>query len=144
MPSPNIQYTTHNLKNWNRVANDLRRLAADVPAWADPVMYRWAQRMRATLKSTKYPPMMPMQKYVRTGRFANSWGVDKVRSGWYVVRNSATHRGVPYARYVTGDGMGRGQAWMHVGRWWKSKNVMEKHTPELVRDLTKVYTDIDR
>lgn len=114
------------IRGYNRVANNLRRLASDLESELDEPMYRWAQDTRAALKSTPYPPKRPNQRYIRTGRFASSWRVDKTGDSRYQINNyAAAPGGGRYAGYVAGDGLGQNQAWMHQGRWWIARDVIE-------------------
>ena len=135
MPSISME-----LRNYNRVRNSLRKLASELSGASDETVRAFAQAQRARLKSTKYPPRRPNQKYVRTGLLANSWKVTKSGPGRYTITNKATGKSGLYAGYVVG---GKGQqAWMHVGRWWVAKDVLEEATPELVAELTKIYQAI--
>ena len=114
------------IRGYNRVENHLRRLASDMEKELDPAMYAWAQDTRARLKSTPYPPKRQNQRYIRTGRFASSWRVDKTQDSRYQINNFARGpRGGFYAGYVAGDGQGQNQAWMHQGRWWIARDVIE-------------------
>lgn len=114
-----------------RVANRLRTAAAKMPRTVDAVVKPWGQQMRATLKATKYPRKRPNQKYIRTGKLGNSWSSRSTRPGQIAIRNSA-----PYAIYVIGDQYGKRQAWMHAGRWWIARSIIDEHAPELVTKLT--------
>lgn len=125
------------IRGYNRVSNNLRRLASDLEKELDPVGYKWAQETRATLKGTAYPPKPPRSKYVRTGRLGSSWGVQKQGYSKYAINNSA-----PYSSFVVGDARGEGQAYMHVGRWWLARPVMNNHTGELTKAMTKAINDI--
>ena len=114
----------------NRVMNAFRPLLALKYRVFEPIIYRWAQKMRATLKGTPYPPKRPMQTYVRTGRLANSWGVIHKGPGLYIIRNSTNYGG-----YVVGDNRGEGQAWMHIDRWWIARPIVEAGMPQLRADI---------
>lgn len=122
----------------HRVANRLRRLAADSPKVADKVLYKWGQETRRVLKSTPYPPRRPAQKYVRTGRLANSWKVIRGKPGQVSIVNEArSPRGQVYPSYVVGDAKGKGQAWMHKSRWWVARPAIDKEARRLPPALTK-------
>jgi hypothetical protein len=110
----------------------LRSASAKAPGVMDEISYRWAQNVRAKLKSTPYPPKRPGQRYVRTGRLANSWRAERKGKGRAVIINSAGYSG-----YV----VGKKQAWMHRGRWWLGRNVLMESAPELE---TAAKREIDR
>ena len=104
------------------VINRLRTAAAKGPSAFDEVSYRFAQNMRAKLKSTPYPAKRPGQRYVRTGRLANSWRAERLGNGRALIANSAGYSG-----YV----VGKKQAWFHRGRWWTARDVITQSAPEL-------------
>ena len=110
----------------------LRSASAKAPGVMDEISYRWAQNVRAKLKSTPYPPKRPGQRYVRTGLLANSWRAERKGKGRAVIINSAGYSG-----YV----VGKKQAWMHRGRWWLGRNVLMESAPELE---TAAKREIDR
>lgn len=114
----------------NRVANHLRTVATSAPKAFDNVMYRQMQGWRSDLKAEPYPPRRPNQTYIRTGRLANSWGVQKQSAGKYRIVNTA-----PYAGYVVGA---RSQAWMHKERWWTVEEILSERQRR--RDLTEALT----
>jgi hypothetical protein len=119
------------------VTNTLRTAAAKAPKETQEVTYRWAQNVRAKLKATPYPPKRAGQKYIRTGRLASSWRVDR-RARSVVIANSATQKGRTYPRFVVGDDKGSGQAWFHKGRWWKARQVIDEERPALNRDMRQM------
>jgi hypothetical protein len=110
----------------------LRSASAKAPGVMDEISYRWAQNVRAKLKSTPYPPKRPGQRYVRTGRLANSWRAERLGKGRALIANSAGYSG-----YV----VGKKQAWAHRGRWWLGRNVLMESAPELE---TAAKREIDR
>jgi len=130
------------IKGYNRVANNLRRLASDLEKELDAPIDAFAKYARQKLRSTPYPPKRPMQKYVRTGRLANSWRVRKLKDSQYSIDNNAAGpRGQLYATYVVGGPQGNdvsafSQAWMHRGRWWLSRDVLQDEAPRLTAVLT--------
>lgn len=131
------------LRGYQRVSNKLRRLATDLDRELDPVVYRWGQQTRAKLKARPYPPPRPRQRYRRTGRLANSWAAERVGPSRVRILNRAQAprgRG-PYPTYVVGDFRRQGQAWMHRGRWWLARDVIEEEVPALRR---AVVSDIKR
>ena len=124
------------IKAYNRVRNDLRRKVIESPQVADRVTRQWALNTRQVLKQTPYPPKRPNQRYVRTGRLANSWKVVKQGTAQYQITNSAANRGRLYAGYV----VGLNQAWMHKGRWWIARDIVAQEIPNLTRALTEELT----
>jgi len=111
----------------------LRSASAKAPGVMDEVSYRFAQNVRAKLKSTPYPPKRPGQRTVRTGRLANSWRAERLGKGRALIANSAGYSG-----YV----VGKKQAYMHVGRWWLGRSVLMESAPELkaaaIKELDKL------
>lgn len=121
-----------------RVMNRLRRLAADSPQVVDKVLTTWSRETTAALKGKKYPPPRPGQKYKRTGRLANSWRVERRKAGQVaIVNNARSPRGQVYPGYVVGDSRGEGQAFMHKGRWWRARDVIDAEAKRLPAELTK-------
>ena len=114
----------------NAVTNRLRTAAAKAPGAVGDATYRWAQDVRGKLKSTPYPPKRPGQRYVRTGRLANSWRVERASLGRVLITNSAQYSG-----WVVGGGPHNRQARVHVGRWWKGENVVRESLPNLTRTI---------
>lgn len=117
----------------NAVTNKLRTTAAKAPHAMGDITYRWAQGVRAKLKSTPYPPKRPGQRYVRTGRLANSWSAVRMSQSTVRIANSAGYSG-----YV----VGKKQAWFHRGRWWTAQSVIAENRPELraavIKELDKM------
>ncbi len=122
------------VRGQSAVANELRTAAAKAPKATQDATYRWAQMVRSVLKSTPYPSKRPGQKYQRTGRLANSWAVERQGKG-VVITNRASGRSGPYSRFVVGDGKGAGQAWIHRGRWWTGRGVIDQHREALRYDI---------
>ena len=128
------------VRGQSSVANELRTAAAKAPKEMQEATYRWAQTVRAALKAKPYPAKRPGQKYVRTGRLANSWAVERQGKGVVIV-NRAEGRSGPYSRFVIGDAKGAGQAWMHRGRWWTGRGVVDEYR-EALRD--DIISELDR
>jgi len=112
-----------------------------MPSVVNRVAGRWAQARRAQLKSTKYPPKLPGQVYVRTGRLANSWGVLSKGNLEWVIRNTANFRGRYYSGYVVGRGK---QAAIHLGRWWVAEDIVEERIGELENKLLEDLIELLR
>ena len=76
----------------------------------------------------RYPPKRARQKYIRTFKLREGWVFE-----WNSTRSKVVNR-VKYAPYVHGD---NDQAWMHVGRWWKVGEVIEKDNAGMLIELDK-------
>ena len=118
------------------VINRLRTAGRVAPQAVDDTTYRWAQSVRAKLKSTPYPAKRPGQRYVRKGLFANSWRAERLGGGRVRIANSA-----PYSGWVVGGGPHNRQARVHAGRWWIGANVVRENLPDLGRNIVK---ELDR
>jgi hypothetical protein len=88
----------------------------------------------AILSVRPYPPERPGQRYKRTGRLGRSWKVS-TRGQSVIIENTA-----PYSGYVVGDGAGQRQAWMHRGRWWLMRDMVDEKRPELKRMMVQMLT----
>jgi hypothetical protein len=121
---------SYEVRGNNRVANKYRTAATRFPRRLDAITYQHVQRWRGDLKVKPYPPKRPGQTYVRTGKLANSWGVQKKGPASYKIINSAE-----YAKYVVSK---VDQAWMHKNRWWTADEVVreQQRRQALTRDLT--------
>jgi hypothetical protein len=138
MPSFSLE-----LRGYNRVANNLRRLASDMDKELDPVVGTWTRWTRSRLKGRAYPPKPPRSTYVRTGQLANRWRVEKQGPSRHAIMNDAKGpRGQLYATHVVGDGMGENQAWMHRGRWWIARDVIEEEIPALRNALSTAIKNV--
>lgn len=131
---PRFEYE---LIGYQRVRNKLRRLASDLDKDLDPIVYQWGQQTRMRLRQRRYPPPRPRQRYRRTGRLANSWAVERIAASQIRILNRAQAPGGrgPYPTYVVGDFRRQGQAWMHRGRWWLARDVIEEEIPTLRRSI---------
>jgi len=128
------------IRGYNRVRNELRPLLVSDASFFDPLIERWVKRQRLVLKRTPYPPPPPKSKYVRTGNLANKWAVVQHAEAIYSIVNEAVSpAGVNYAGYVVGND--EEQAWMHVGRWWQAREIIENNMPSL-REL--IYSTVDK
>ncbi|MFQ5494997.1 MAG: hypothetical protein ACE5EX_06410 [Phycisphaerae bacterium] len=144
------EFFSIDLHGYNRVRNNLRRAAADMPHIAEREALKWARETRLILRSTRYPPKRRGQTYRRTGRLANSWRAAHLPTGATIL-NTAHRRGRFYSRYVVGNARGAGQAWFHKTfgdrssvprhgrskRWWKARDVVDEEVPRFARALTK-------
>lgn len=120
-------------KGYNRVSNGLRLLASEMAGEVvDPVLGEWTKDMRYALKAEPYPPKRPGQTYVRTGQLANRWRAEQVKPGVWRINNAAVGKnGREYAQFVVGEQ----QAWMHQGRWWLAREIVEGYAGDLTERL---------
>ncbi len=121
------------------VRQGLQNLRSEIPKIGRRKIYDAMNRI--TRKMEAYPAERASQKYVRTGRLGRSWKVKRLDNG-YIISSDARKRGRSYSRYVVGTSYGTGQAWMHVGRWQKLRDVAEEEIaglpPEIEREINMV------
>lgn len=129
-------------RNYDRVRNALRYLAAHIPELTDPIMRQWSQEQANALQARAYPPKLPNQKYKRTGLLGRRWEAKRQKPGiWSVINRAKQPKGKPYARYVVGDERGQHQAHIHQGRWWIAREVLEGNTADLTKRLSGALGD---
>ena len=105
------------------------------------------EAMKETLRALQenvpaYPPERMGQKYIRTERLGQSMGsgfgggamgkpdiFEVTMSGGAIEGKFGTRVG--YAEYVIGEGT---QAWMHTGRWWTVKTILN-NTMKLINSI---------
>lgn len=109
----------------NAVANTLRTAAATGGKRVNNVTYQWAQQNVLSQYRRAYPPERPGQRYRRTGALGRNWDI-RINPASITIYNR-----MAYAGYVVGDGKGKGQAWMHRGRWWLARDVANAARPAL-------------
>lgn len=108
------------------VRNELRAAAASLPRRVTNATYDWAMsRVMSQMAVKGYPPQRPGQRYRRTGNLGRNWYARPVDRG-VVIGNR-----MDYAGYVVGDARGQGQAWMHRGRWYLMRQVIDEQRPRL-------------
>lgn len=96
--------------------------------------------IKARKAITVYPPMLPNQKYVRTGIYGRSWMIFKNKDG-YLLSGLAVQRGRAYEKYVAGDLEGNWQAGIHQGRWKMSQKAYEEMNENLATEIeTRIST----
>jgi hypothetical protein len=110
----------------NAVENKLRTAAATGSKRVNNAAYRWAENnVMSQLRTKAYPPERLGQKYKRTGKLGRGWRLRQDPAS-IVIRNAMNYSG-----YVVGDGKGERQAWMHVSRWWKVRDLIDEQRPKL-------------
>lgn len=90
-----------------------------------------------------YPPMLPNQKYKRTGILGESFetNMQPLKGGVKMFfRNTAIQKGKRYAGWVISSerfGKVGGQAKIHQGRWY----TMQKYTQSKIKDVLKFFDE---
>ena len=137
------------IRGYNRVANNMRKMIAAHPKDVNEVMRQWAEDTRMFLKRTHYAPKPADSRYVRTGRLASSWRKEEVKPAVWVISNNAAspQSGRFYARYVVGSKDGpadQRQTKAHFeNKWWRADEEVEKwHMPELTAYLSERYLEL--
>lgn len=126
------------VKGFNRTANNIRRIGAQVPRDVEDETRRWGEDFAGELRATPYPAPPPNSSYVRTYNLKNRWRSRVVRHGVQILNQAGIRRrSGPYAIYPVGDAQGRGQAWMHVGRWWRFVDKLKPALRKLRKRLEK-------
>ena len=117
--------------------NGLTQLIGRMKSAPSKMQIFLSDAMRKSLETLRegvppYPPERMGQKYIRTERLGRSMGsgfgggaqgmpdIFEVKMGGGMVEGRYGSR-VGYAEYVIGEGT---QAWMHAGRWWTVKTVL--------------------
>ena len=88
-----------------------------------------------------YPPELPNQRYVRTGKRYRATRVEYLGGQSYRLISDPSYKGRSADPYVLGDAYGQGQARIHQGRWALIKDVVEK---SIERILTRVREEFNR
>ena len=108
------------------VRNELRAAAASMPRRVANATYDWGQsRVVSQLTVKGYPPKRPGQRYKRTYRLQGGWQAKPTGNGVMISNRQ------PYAGYVVGDAKGQRQAWMHKGRWYVARTIIDGERPRL-------------
>jgi len=122
----------------NRVIRKLGELGKFAP-FADVIMKRWTNGVVSTLAKKRYPPELPNQMYERTGQLGRKFSAKRVSRAKYVIENSASKNGRPYAVYVVGIFQ---NVKYHKGRWWLMRDVADEQLPKLTRAMGAKVQDI--
>lgn len=108
------------------VSEHLQAAARLAPRRLVNTTYDWAQRdVVRHLVVKPYPAARPGQRYKRTHRLQSGWAAEPTADGARIYNKQ------PYAGYVVGDADGKGQAWMHAGRWWLARDAVTAAKPKL-------------
>lgn len=99
-----------------RVYQSLRNVGDAIPRITDKAVKNAMTAARDEVRT--YPPERPGQRYRRTGKRYRATQVVKVGLRAYRLESNPVYKGGRTANpYVIGDAFGKGQAWMHAGRW---------------------------
>lgn len=115
------------------VRRGLEDLALAIPKVSRLRIYN---AMRRVLTRMRNEPSR-MASYDRTGTLRAGWPYRPVREGEIGYR---IYNPVEYAHYVVGDAYGDGQAWFHVGRWEKFREVVDEEIRNLPEEIENVIT----
>src|SRR3990167_2003442 len=88
-----------------------------------------------------YPPELPDQRYIRTGKRYRATRVQYLGGQSYRLISDPSYKGRSADPYVLGDAYGQGQARIHQGRWALIKDVVEK---SIERILARVREEFNR
>ena len=105
----------------NGLAAKLKRVDAEFERKLEAAMRTATTHVNTVVSdyTTTKPPKLPNQKYKRTFRLKNSWGVREIEP----YRGVAASQGVKYAPYVMDK---ERQAGIHAGRWWTTDRVAKE------------------
>lgn len=112
-----------------------------IPKAADKVLGDFVKDLAKGLTARPYPPPRPNQRYVRTGRLGRSWASGRVAQNKHYIDNTARADGRYYASRVLGNSLGKEQAWMHAGRWYVFRSLLDNKIPQLSKDLAQAVKD---
>ena len=136
------------IKGYNRVANNMRKMIAAHPTDVNEVMRGWAEDTRMFLKQRGYPTRPKPSSYRRTGRLASSWKKEEVKPAVWAISNNAAspQSGKFYARWVVGEEDGpadQRKAKIHRKIWWiASKEIELERAPKLTALLGERYLEL--
>lgn len=104
----------------------------------DQAVERVAERQSRRLADKPEPPPPTNSRYVRTGRFSDSWRVDPgtQESSRLIVNDATDENGRLYPDFVAGH-----QAYMHVGRWWQVESELDEIKDDLKDELEKLVNE---
>lgn len=134
-----ITFEIHNDAQWQRETGRLLSFGRNFAKEADSAVQDWGRESAGQFRAKPYPPELPNQRYVRTGRFGRSWTHRRVADSALAIRNAAAQRGRYYARYVTAGENATGQARIHQNRWWVARKELERLVPKLATVLERKF-----
>lgn len=107
------------------------------PRYSDNVIGAHARKEAERLRNTPYPPMLPNQKYIRTGELGRQFHYFRPAPGVHGVKNTRKN-----AVWVIWRGM-QNRQW-HLGRWWTFQGQIEDKLPDLLKELERKADELLR
>ena len=102
-----------------------------------------AEMERARDEARFYPPELPDQRYIRTGKRYDATKLVKVERAKYRIESTPRYRyGQTGNPYVIGDARGRGQARIHEGRWNLLADVMARAVERIVEKGREYFRNV--
>lgn len=121
------------LKGWDRVRNNLRRLASEYRDEMGDIIRDHAVGEAEHLTDKPYPPERPGQEYTRTYELAEAWVARRYSPSDWAVVNESDHA------YWT---VRPEKPWMHAGRWWTARDVIQERAGRLTKRLTEALVKL--
>ena len=125
-----------------KVRQSLTTIGQALPRITDKRVWRMMMAARDEVRT--YPAPLPGQRYKRTGKRYAATNVYRVDNKTYRLDSNPTYRGRTANPYVVGDSQGKGQAWMHRGRWAVMFAVVSKWVKTLLREIETDIADLLR
>lgn len=123
----------------SRVIAWLRSLVPKIYRSSNDGVREGVKEIARQFRGIPYPPYPSGSRHQskRTYKLQRSWQMEKKSEGVYALVNRAKSRGRSYGVYPVGDERGKGQAWMHVGRWWLALTEFKKRTGEITKRVSR-------
>jgi len=126
------------VRNAKLVKKALEDLNAEIPKISAGRI--WGRLNAAKARMKQYPPVKPWSKYRRTRNYARGWDIQKNPSGGDVIVSYSFINRVQYARLVGGGANRDGQAWMHMGWWPLTRDVLDDKLSALPKEISQLIT----
>ena len=118
-----------------KVYQSLRNVGDAIPRITDKAVKNAMTAARDEVRT--YLPIRPGQRYKRTGKRYRATQVVKAGLRAYRLESNPVYKNGRTANpYVIGDAFGRGQAWMHAGRWKLIYPTVQKWIAPLMAEIT--------
>ena len=94
-------------------------------------------------EARRYPPLLPNQRYKRTGTYFRSFKVAQAQSGGnaYTLLSDARQKGRRYTKYVGGLADGSAQATIHKGRWLLIADAVSRAVDRVVKRAEQLFRE---
>jgi len=89
-----------------------------------------------------YPPELPDQRYIRTGKRYRATRVEYLGGQSYRLISDPSYKGRSADPYVLGDAYGQGQARIHQGRWRLLKDAVEASIERILARVREEFNKI--